>query len=572
MLTVSAGNLPRTGRWLLLVMLALLHGAMLLGVNSPWAAPLLLAHVGLFLLWQPLWHGKREVGYGALAFIVLAAAVAVFWLSWWVIAFWLIGLFGLVGARVFVFRNHWSRLLHLSVMVYLLAALLLWVVPHLLGVQPAIATGHFEVGYFMMWYLLPVLLLAMAAMPVRSEPIESAQTLDFIYSLLLFLLLTLVVLGSIAFMLLAQLDYLDALLRTLLLIGLVLLAFGMLWNTRFGFGGLQVMFSRYLLNIGTPFEGWLAKLAETAQREPDAAAYLRHAIGLLTDFPWLSGMSWQSPDGDGQIGQSGKYEVRMQEDELSLTLYTARTLNPTVLLHIHLLAHLIGHFYQAKRREQSLRDMTRLQAVYETGARLTHDMKNMLQSLLSLTAIAQSSEEKAQQLLQQQLPILSRRIELTMSKLEQPHVDKDTLLLSLAEWLDALRLRNRHQQIDWLIPDKLADQKIPAALFDCVVDNLLDNALKERQTGHGISISVGIGVNPLHVFVCDSGAAIPEVIAINLLRRVIISESGLGVGLYQSARWAEQLGYRLTLSSNQDGKVCFELRCTMAASAAKSKK
>src|SRR5690606_29968178 len=101
---------------------------------------------------------------------------------------------------------------------------------HLLGAQPAIVTGHFEVGYFMMWYLLPVLLLAMAAMPVRSEPIESAQTLDFIYSLLLFLLLTLVVLGSIAFMLLAQLDYLDALLRTLLLIGLVLLAFGMLWN------------------------------------------------------------------------------------------------------------------------------------------------------------------------------------------------------------------------------------------------------------------------------------------------------------------------------------------------------
>lgn len=564
MLTVNAINPPRTGRWLLLAMLALLHGAMLFGVGDTWAIPLLLAHVGLFLLWQPLWHGKREVGYGALAFIVLAAAVAMFWLNWWVIAFWLTGLFGLVGARVFVFRNRWARLLHLSVMVYLLAVLLLWVVPHLFGAQAAVAAGHFEAGHFMMWYMLPVLLLVMAAMPVRNEPIESAQTLDFIYSLLLFLLLALVVMGSIAFMLLAQLDYLEALLRTLLLLGLVLLAFGMLWNTRFGFGGLQVVFSRYLLNIGTPFEGWLTQLAEAAQHEPDAASYLHRAIGLLTDFPWLSGLSWQSPDGGGQIGQSGKYEVRMQEDELGLTLYTARTLNPIVLLHVHLLAQLIGYFYQAKRREQSLRDITRLQAVYETGARLTHDMKNMLQSLLTLTVVAQSREEKAQLLLQQQLPILSRRIELTMSKLEQPHVDSDTLLLPLAEWLDALRLRNRHHPIDWLIPDKLPDRKIPAALFDCVVDNLLDNALRKRQAEHSISISVKVDGEPLRLTVCDSGTAIPEAIALNLLRRVVVSENGLGVGLYQSAHWAEQQGYHLALASNQPGKLCFELRCTVS--------
>ena len=57
MLTPGAGNRLRTGRWLLLAMLALLHGVMLLGVDSPWSRPLLLAHLGLFLLWQPLWRG-----------------------------------------------------------------------------------------------------------------------------------------------------------------------------------------------------------------------------------------------------------------------------------------------------------------------------------------------------------------------------------------------------------------------------------------------------------------------------------------------------------------------------------
>lgn len=555
MLTLSAGNRLRTGRWLLLAMLGLLHGAMLFGVGSPWAHPLLLAHLGLFLLWQPLWHGEREVGRGALAFIALAAAVAMFWLNWWVIAFWLTGLFGLVGARVFVFRDRWARLLYLSVMAYLLAVLLLWVVPNLFAAQSTI-----DVGRILIWYVLPVLLLFMTVLPVGNEPVESAQTVDFIYSLLLFMLLALVVLGSLAFMTLAQLDYLEALLRTLLLMGLVLLALGSLWNTRFGFGGLQAMFSRYLLNVGTPFEGWLTQLAEAAQREPDAASYLRRAIGLLAGLPWLSGLSWQSPDGAGQIGRSGEHEVRVQEGELRLTLYTGQSLNPTMLLHIHLLAQLIGYFYQAKQREQRLRDITRLQAVYETGARLTHDLKNMLQSLLSLAAIAQGREEKAQQLLQQQLPILSQRIELTLGKLEQPQLESDTPLLSLAAWLDALRLRNRLQPIDWLLPDKLPDKKIPAALFDCVVDNLLDNALRKRQTEQDIGISVKIDAEPLRVTICDSGAAIPEVIAVNLLRRVVASENGLGVGLYQSARWAEQQGCRLTLTSNRRGKVCFELR------------
>jgi len=558
MLTLRVGKRLRTGRWLLLAMLGLLHGALLSGMSGPWAHPLLLAHLGLFLLWQPLWHGERKVGRGMLAFIALAAAVAIFWLNWWVFAFWLTGLFGLVGARVFVFRDHWTRLLYLSVTAYLLAVLLLWVVPNLFAAQSTI-----DVGRILIWYVLPVLLLLMTVFPASNEPVENVQTVDFIYSLLLFALLALVVLGSLAFMTLARLDYLDALLRTLLLIGLVLLAFGVLWNTRFGFGGLQVMFSRYLLNVGTPFEGWLTQLAEAAQREPDAAAYLHRALGMLAGFPWLSGLSWQSPDGAGQIGQSGRHEVRVQEGELNLIVYTGQAPSPAVLLHIHLLAQLVGYFYQAKQREQRLRDITRLQAVYETGARLTHDLKNMLQSLFALTAITQSREEKAQQLLQQQLPILSQRIELALSKLEQPQLESDAPLLPLAAWLDALRLRNKYRQIDWLLPNKIPDRKIHAALFDCVVDNLLDNALRKQQTEHDISIFVRIDAEPLCVTVCDSGDAIPEAVAVSLMRRVVVSENGLGVGLYQAARWAEQQGYRLTLTGNQRGNVCFELRCLM---------
>jgi signal transduction histidine kinase len=555
MLTLDMGNRLRTGRWLLLVMLGLLHGALLLGPGNSWAHPMLLAHLGLFLLWQPLWRGEREVGRGAFAFIMFAAMVAVFWLNWWTFAFWLTGLFGLVGARVFVFRDRWARLLYLSLMVYLLAVLLLWVVPNIFAAQTTI-----EAGRILTWYVLPLLLLFMAALPLGKEPPDSAQSVDFIYSLLLFMLLALVVLGSLAFMTLGRLDYLGALLRTLFLIGLVLLALGGLWNPRFGFSGLQVMFSRYLLNVGTPFESWLAQLTEAVQREPDATSYLRRAIALLEDFPWLSGLSWQSPGDTGQLGQSSEYVAVVQEGELRLTLYAKQPLNPTLLLHIQLLVQLIGFFYQAKQREQSLRDITRLQAVYETGSRLTHDLKNMLQSLFSLTSIAQSREERAQQLLLEQLPQLTQRIEMILVKLQQPQLEQETPQLALNVWWGNLRQRNQHRAIEWHAPDVLPGKKIPAALFDCIVDNLMDNALRKRQSAPDIIVSVEIQPDPPRLLVCDSGAVIPENIAVNLMRGVVVSENGLGIGLYQAARWAAQLDYRLMLVSNSAGKVCFELR------------
>jgi signal transduction histidine kinase len=198
--------------------------------------------------------------------------------------------------------------------------------------------------------------------------------------------------------------------------------------------------------------------------------------------------------------------------------------------------------------------------VYETGSRLTHDLKNMLQSLLSLSAIAQSREERAQQLLQQQLPLLTQRIETTLLKLQQPNIEGDTPQLALKAWWDSVRMRNQHQLIDWRGAENLPDKNIPAALFDCVIDNLIDNVLSKRQSNQAVTLSVEIQSESLRLTVCDNGDPIPERIAANLLRGIVVSEQGLGIGLYQAARWAGQLGYRLSLISNRAGKVCFELQ------------
>jgi sensor histidine kinase regulating citrate/malate metabolism len=59
--------------------------------------------------------------------------------------------------------------------------------------------------------------------------------------------------------------------------------------------------------------------------------------------------------------------------------------------------------------------------------------------------------------------------------------------------------------------------------------------------------------------VCDSGAAIANSVADQLFSAPLASQKGLGIGVYQSARQAGQLGYQLALAANQPGTVCFVL-------------
>ncbi|MBI5658731.1 MAG: HAMP domain-containing histidine kinase [Nitrosomonadales bacterium] len=558
MLTGLPRKLLLSSRWLLFAMLVSLHLALWLGVGSIWARPLLLTHLGLFLLWQPLWRGESKLRPGSVIFIVCAGGVAMLWLNWWLLALWLSAMFALVGGRVFAFHARWLRFLYLAVMVYLLGALLLWVVPHLFETRVEIRAMT-EAARNLMGVALPLMLAATLFIPQEGERAETAQAVDFFYSLLLFMLLAQLVLGSLAFMLLEHMDYPGALLRTLFTMALVLLALAWLWSPRFGFGGLQPLFSRYLLNIGTPFEGWLRQLAETAQREQSPAAFLAQATVDLIALPWLSGITWRADKDAGSLGKPSQHCIEIAVQDLRLTLYSKQAVAPSMLLHVHLLTELLGHFYQAKRREQHLREVTRLQAVYETGARLTHDLKNMLQSLLALTAIAQSREQQALPLLWRQLPVLSQRIELILSKLKAPQQEDEASLQPLAAWWENLRQRHQHHAIAWECAGALADRKIPAPLFDCVADNLIDNAGNKRLQQPGIPIRVTLREQPFSLSVCDGGSAIPALLAQQLLQTVVPSENGLGIGLYQAARWSQQLGYQLVLRENEEGSVCFEL-------------
>ncbi|MBA3023470.1 MAG: hypothetical protein KJ572_05715 [Gammaproteobacteria bacterium] len=556
MTTFSPAHWARSSRWLSLLMLVMLHAALWLGIDNIWARPLLLAHLGVFLVWQPLWRSETRLSWGNSLFILGVSLAALTWLNWWILAFWVGGLFALVGARAFSFYARWQRIYHLLVMAYLLAVLLLYITPHLFDL-PAFD----EVTRNLMTVALPLMLAVMALIPVEREKPNAVQAIDFFYVLLLFTLLTVLVLGTLAFMTLNQVGYLDALLRTLFVIAVALFVLGALWHMDFGPFGLQSSFSRYVLSIGTPLEVWLKQLAADAQRDSGPREFLESATEHMIEMPWMLGMAWVSAEGHGTLGNASPHRVELADEDLNITLFTRQAVAPTVLLHMRLLVQVLGYFYQAKRREQRLREMTRQQAIYETGARLTHDLKNMLQSLFALASIAQSEPARAQPILQQQLPVLSQRIEALLGKLKAPTPESESREIELMTWWEELCQRYAHRDIEWKLEHEgeRPALRIPAEMFDCVADNLIENTLNKRLREPALHVRVSLDVRSPSLRVSDDGSAIPSGYAQKLLRTVVPSEDGLGVGLYQASRWARQNHYKMQLKENEPGKVTFEL-------------
>lgn len=94
---------------LLVAMLGLLHLVIIAGVDNSLVHPLLLSHLGLFLMWQPLWRGEDKLGIRGGIFIALAFAVVIFWMNWTLLIFWMGSLLGLIGGRAFSSSTKWGR-------------------------------------------------------------------------------------------------------------------------------------------------------------------------------------------------------------------------------------------------------------------------------------------------------------------------------------------------------------------------------------------------------------------------------------------------------------------------------
>jgi hypothetical protein len=267
-------------------------------------------------------------------------------------------------------------------------------------------------------------------------------------------------------------------------IAVLLMVLSWLWSPRSGFIGLGHMLSRYLMTLGLPFERWVERLAELAGQETQPQRFLGLALQHMQDLPWVSAVEWTSRQGEGEIGKRSQFLGEMSFQDLRLNIYTRWSLSPAMLLHLKLLTQMVGHFYDAKRREEAQRQRAYTQAIYETGARLTHDVKNLLQSLRSLCAAVETSSEgeapALQALMQRQLPQITQRLNATLDKLHAPQ-QADTSLVDAGIWWDALRQRYSHRDVRFEASGAEQDVKLPSELFDSVADNLIENALNKAS-------------------------------------------------------------------------------------------
>ncbi len=545
------------GRWLALMLLAL-HAAVVLDAEDAVTRAFLLAHYGLFLLWQPLVRSEARIEPRLALPVFAMAALLVLVESTWVTALWLAILTGLVGAVAASQNQRGQRLVYLLALTYLLALLLAWVLPQTLGeALPEVLQAGVRYGL----PLVPLIILFMPAAHQRG----ASSTLDFIYGLMLSLLIMVMALGAFAVVAVAKVSYAWALVQTLLGMAALLLVLSWLWNPRAGFAGLGQVTSRYLLSVGLPFEDWARRLATQAERERDPESFVRDALTDLHELSWIRGGHWQAARGEGTFGEPAEHAVTHSFHGLTLTWQSPRPLTPALSLHVRLLSQLLGYFYAAKVREQTLREQAYSQAIHDTGARLTHDVKNILQSMKTLLAAADIStaedSERLLALMKRQLPQLAARLSQTVDKLKQPS-ELDVAHVPAPVWWTNLRTRYEHDDV-LFVADALDETSLPQDLFDSVADNLLTNALRKRQREPGIAVEARLRLHPLvSLTVTDSGEPAPEHVARNLFLSPVASDFGLGVGLYQAARQAARSGYRLELANNQLGRVSFCLQAT----------
>jgi hypothetical protein len=544
-----------------LSMLLALHLGLVAELGSLMQRIWLLVHFGLFLLWQPFFAAEQELERLSALLLLVITGATIYFLPGWLIVAWVCVLLGIMGGKVFTLQAARRGRFYLVAFFYLAAVMLVWAVPRL--VLPGEAIPE-QVKFLGRW-ILPLSLLALAFLPFDPRDDDTRQVFDFFYALLVFQLVLVLVLGSMALMQYTGGEYFRSALLTVIGFGSALFVLAVLWSPRAGYGGLRTYLSRYLLSVGMPFEVWVRRVAELAEAEADSQRFLAQALNEVGRLPWIRGGSWKSADGEGAFGDPSGFASRFAFHELDITFHTEISLSPALFLHMRLLAQVISEFYEGKRREATLKRNAYLQAVHETGARLTHDMKNLLQSLFTLTSAAPregAADPGYSEMLRRQLPQLTRRLQVTIDQLRAPQVETREIARAARTWWSDVERRHAGGDLE-LACDVSAEAMLPAGLFDSFLENCIANARAKGGPGRELRMKAALTLAEGRVQLSfeDNGAAVPKGVVGSLFREPVAHahDDGLGIGLFQVARLAGQSGYAVELVENEDGRVIFRL-------------
>ena len=556
---MNAGVPEKFGNWfrnrphlLLAGHLLMLHTLAFGGWSIPAVSLLWLVALGLFLIWQPFVAGEQRISLRQGFFLVGAALLSTVFIGPWLLLIWCGALAAAIGGRGLWAEQRRERTGYLLAFGYLIAVTVLGVVPE---ISPAVQLDN-ELRGILARYM-PLILPLLLLFPARVLQRRTGESFDLFYGVLVFLVMAVFVLGALAYMLVGGAGYVESLFKTSMTVAGALLVVAWAWNPRAGFSSVGAAVSRYLLSIGMPIEQWLVQLSQESDRHTDPWRFLEAVMGRLEVMPRVVGASWQVDDKKGQSGDLTVHAHACQVNGLVLAVHFRQAPSPAMRWHVEWLLRLAIEFYLVKKQAEQLQKMGYVQAIYETGARVTHDVKNLLQSLQVLCYAAARPGDPAEvaSLLRRQLPQIADRLKATLAKLQSPLVAEDGLTHAEV-WWRGLKDRYANVPIDWKgVP--AGDVLIPGGLFDSVAENLLQNALAKRQREHGLGIHVIFADASLKVI--DTGTVIEQRVVDGLFKGPVNSEDGLGVGLYHAAGHAKAMDYCLELRENRSGHVEFSL-------------
>ncbi len=521
------------------------------------ALSFLIAHFGFFLLWQPV--VKKQSTFNTRQLVLLSVLIFsfIYWFNPWLYVLWSLLLLTLLTGRIFA--RGLSRAAYGFAVIILFLELILITTPQLFNL--AALSSSMQSTFSMVLMLLP---LGLLFIPITDTP---SKQIDFIRGFFVVLLVVFLCMSSALISLTAQQRYIESLAISVFILSLFLLLTAILWTPRGGFAGLARLWEKYILDIGGPFEEWVAHVStletSTSLR---ATNFLAASLRYLMQQHWICGVHWQTNSDDGFKGERSTHKVSINDEKLKLTLYTHTPVGPSLMLHAKLLLNVLTFYYRAKLQEQQLIKQAHLQAIHETGSKLTHDMKNILQATHTMTQIINDNDAQMSEIidvLKKQMPLLTQRLNTTLDKLRAPqNSDRVTEAMSgsLLQWWNQLQHRYADRHIEFST-DISNDIEITLDVFTTVIENLMDNARNKRTREPELEIVVRLAnINEkLCLSVCDNGSSIDSQIAQQLFKEVVSSQDGYGIGLYQCYELARNHGYELSVANNVDGRVCFEL-------------
>ena len=539
---------------LLGLMMVSLIAAISFSDNINLSRSLFITHFGFFLMWQPVYKQEVDFSLGKLTGLLGFIGVFIIWLNVWLTPFWMLLLLSLLTGRIF--SQGMGRVAYGIAVIVLFLQLILITTPVLFNLHAFSAAVSATIEILLILILTPLFF-------IKSDEHRLKTHVDFIRGFLIVMLTLFLCMGSALVTFTSNMPYIQSLASTIIIAAIFLLVTALLWSPRSGFSGFAQLWEKYLLNIGGPFEQWITQLSSleaNTSLEPDY--FLNTSINYLHERHWISGIYWKTDNTEGLVGERTRHLVTVSDDKVQLKLYAFSPIGPALLLHTKLLLSVLMFYYKAKIQERQLTKQAHLRAIYETGSKLTHDVKNILQSTKTLTQAVMNEDERsleAYKILKRQLPLLTERLQTTLDKLSAPSIETSESI-SLRIWWQELQSKYAGRDINFTEAIH-ADPSIPLEVFNTVTENLLDNARSKRLMQPDLSITVALQADntSVNLRVLDSGSPVTEETRAQLFNEVIFSESGFGIGLYQSSQLAKRAGYKLLLESNNQGNVCFRL-------------